>query len=271
MVDSIRSPDKYATDFDPFAYFEHYYSSAAMEDGTRLSLFALPIFARVIAKSTSEEQRQTLIDIGAGPTVYSALCFRDVVKRIYLTDYTEQCLNVLSDWVEGKCSYDWEAAINVIRRSEGVEPGVKDYVGGVVKKTREVIRAGGIYHVNVHVNPCCLRLAEQQFDILVSIFCLESACSTYEEYVRAMGNMLQLLRPGGHLILGSVLELDSYDSGRSILFSLLHLTEEAIYEALEKHQMDMSSLKKYVLYSEGVMILCVTKTETVKDMKSSNV
>lgn len=61
--------------------------SESMENGTRLSLFALPTFAYTIANAHPERKGWTLADIGAGPTVYSAICFRDVVDRAYLADY----------------------------------------------------------------------------------------------------------------------------------------------------------------------------------------
>ncbi|KHJ99428.1 hypothetical protein OESDEN_00571, partial [Oesophagostomum dentatum] len=55
-----------------------------------------------------------------------------------------------------------------------------------------------------------------QVDILVSIFTLESACQTYTEYCNCVKNMLKHLRSGGRFVLGSVLEEDSYNSGKNV-------------------------------------------------------
>lgn len=59
-------------------------------------------------------------------------------------------------------------------------------------KTREVLLAGGLAHVDVHRPACSLdsSLDVQQFDVLVSVFCLESACSSHEQYRNAMANMV---------------------------------------------------------------------------------
>lgn len=90
--------------------------SKALDDGTRLSLFALPMFAYYIQARIPEESRQSLIDIGAGPTVYSAISFRDVVKRVYLTDYVEKSLTMLDDWLYQRTQFNWKKAIQVIAR-----------------------------------------------------------------------------------------------------------------------------------------------------------
>lgn len=41
-------------------------SSEAMSQGNRISLFVLPNFAEVIRKTTPEDKRLTLLDVGAG-------------------------------------------------------------------------------------------------------------------------------------------------------------------------------------------------------------
>ena len=61
---------------------------------------------------------------------------------------------------------------------------------------------------------------------------------------------LSLLRPGGYLILGSVIDDVIYNSGisqvgDSKLFSLLNLSEEFIEELFAKEHMNMASLHKY--------------------------
>lgn len=87
-----------------------------MEDGTRLCLFALPAFAAFLEKNVPEDQRRRLVDIGAGPTVYSAVCFRNVVKEIYLTDFLQQNLDHLDDWINERRAFDWKPVVQVIAR-----------------------------------------------------------------------------------------------------------------------------------------------------------
>lgn len=74
------------------------------------------MFAHIIAKRLPEDKRVSLIDIGAGPTVYSAISFRNVVKRVYLTDFVDKSLTMLDDWLYQRTPFSWEKAIRVIAR-----------------------------------------------------------------------------------------------------------------------------------------------------------
>ncbi|KAK6014971.1 hypothetical protein OSTOST_19632 [Ostertagia ostertagi] len=67
------------------------------------------------------------------------------------------------------------------------------------------------------------------------------------------------LRPGGRLVIGSVLGDDSYNSGNQVIFSLLSLTEQQIMSALAKAGIDLNTVKKYVLDEDGVIFLMATK------------
>ncbi|VDM45158.1 unnamed protein product [Toxocara canis] len=261
--EKIFFPEHYETKFDPYAYLTHYYSRKALDDGTRLSLFALPTFARIIEREMREDERQSLIDIGAGPTVYTAICFRDVVKRVCLTDFLQKNLDILNDWLDRKRTFDWSPLIRIVCRMEGECLVNGDEVHDIEEQARSLVTAGGIYHADVTTSPCCQRerLPIQQFDILVSVFCLESACTNYESYCQAMANMLELLRPGGRLIIGSVLDEDRYVSGKSTVFSLLALSEEEIRLAAEKNDIDMQSARKFVLEDDGVMFFIATKNQ----------
>lgn len=114
-MEKTHKPDDYEHDFDPDAYLKHYFAREAIEDGTRMSLFALPVFAYSMLQSMPPQERETLLDIGAGPTVYTALCFRDTVNTVYLSDYLEQNLQVLRQWRNNSSAYDWKPTIKVIK------------------------------------------------------------------------------------------------------------------------------------------------------------
>uniref|UniRef100_A0A914EJM4 Methyltransferase type 11 domain-containing protein n=1 Tax=Acrobeloides nanus TaxID=290746 RepID=A0A914EJM4_9BILA len=138
-------------------------------------------------------------------------------------------------------------------------------VNQVEEKTRNVVLNGGIVHANVHHHEVLDKnvFRDQKFDILVSIFCLEGACSTYDEYVKAFNNIILLIRPGGCLILGSVIEDTTYNSGitkigNPKIFSVLYLSEKQIFNCIEATGLfDMSTIRKYSL--ESVMFLMVVK------------
>ncbi|CAI5446769.1 unnamed protein product [Caenorhabditis angaria] len=259
--EAVLQPKDYCKLFDPDAYLQFYFSQNAIEDGTRVSLFALPVFAQIMIQQMRPTERETLLDIGAGPTVYSALCFRDVCRQIHLADYVERNLEVLRKWVrkEPSESVDWQPTIRVIKRTEGGPPPTNQVCEEVEEKARGLVKSGGIHFADVHQFDVVPEMQGVLVDVLVSIFTLESACKNYEEYRQCVKNMMRHLRSGGRFIIGSVLEDNVYNSGSKTIFHLLNLTEEIVIEALEEAGLDTKNAKKYVLDGEGVMFMMCTK------------
>lgn len=87
-----------------------------MSQGNRISLFILPNFVEIIRKTVPAEQRKSMLDIGAGPTIYSAVCFRNIVEKIYLADYLDSNLNLLNEWLEKRLDFDWQPVIKRIAK-----------------------------------------------------------------------------------------------------------------------------------------------------------
>ncbi|TKR57677.1 hypothetical protein L596_030347 [Steinernema carpocapsae] len=262
---AVFQPNDYDKHFDPQAYLQFYYSSESMSQGTRVSLFVLPIFAQILKETIPEKERSSLIDMGAGPTIYSAICFREVVSRIYLTDYVQNNLDVLESWLTKSKPFDWSGVVKVVLRNEGSRPMPDDKISEIIETVRQKVNNGGIFQADVHnENVIPFNKNKIVFDLMVSVFCLEAACSNFDEYKVAMRNMTKLIRPCGRLVLGSVTEDSSYvsgvsSSGQSTVFHLLHLTEEQIEECLEDCDFDLSTMRKYALNNEGVLFLMIKK------------
>lgn len=200
------------------------------------------------------EERMTLLDVGAGPTIYVALSFREAVERIWLSDYVEMNLEKLREWIKETSTFDWSGVIRSVARSEGILPIDQQKAKQMETEARWRVNAGGIvlgdvHHPGVLTDPTVS--APPTYDVVVSIFCLESACSDYESYCRAMRNIVSLVRPGGRFILGSVIEDTLYQFGRTNRFVLLYLTEEVILSAMDQAGIDVASVRKYVLEEDG--------------------
>ncbi|CAD5214682.1 unnamed protein product [Bursaphelenchus okinawaensis] len=263
MEDSVGAtmvfePKDYEEQFNGEAYLQHFYSKDALQDGTRLCLFALPTFAALLEKTCPPEQRLRLLDVGAGPTVYSAVCFRNVVDQVFLSDFLQQNLNHLQDWVYERRAFDWEPVIRTIARCEGQDP-YPNPCEIMEREARNAVLKGGILKSNVH-EPGVLKVPEKLdvFDVIVSVFCLESACTEHDEYEKAFANMTSLLRPEGYLIIGSVIDDDCYTSGinadgRATFFTLLSLTDEQVLGAFERNHIDI--VHRLSLPNEGVCFL----------------
>ncbi|KAI6176540.1 hypothetical protein M3Y97_00809100 [Aphelenchoides bicaudatus] len=259
--ESVFQPADYDNEFDGKAYLELFYSEEAMSHGNRISLFLLPNYVEVIRKTTPADKRITLLDVGSGPTIYSAICFRNIVSKIFLSDYLDSNLEIIRKWLDKKNNFDWTPVIKTIARNEGL-PTTESTFNKIENETRDVLRDGGILHSNVHKKWILGTNPENEFDVLVSIFCLEAACSSMSEYKRALKNMMRLLRSGGYFILGSVLDDDQYVCGvfqdKPKIFSVLNLTEKCIFNALEEAGIDLSTMIRTDLRHQGV-IFCMAK------------
>lgn len=67
----------------------------------------------------------------------------------------------------------------------------------IEEHSRQLVRNGGALRCDVHQRKVFIEEAvgmPSQFDILVSVFCLESACSSKDEYKNALHNMVGPMR-----------------------------------------------------------------------------
>ena len=74
-----------------------------------------------------------------------------------------------------------------------------------------------------------------RFDLVITCLCLEVACTTYEVFHSTVGKVADILKPGGHIIMISVLDESFYQCGvksTSNKFFCLPLTESTILNAL---------------------------------------
>ena len=69
-------------------------------------------------------------------------------------------------------------------------------INAVEEQARKVVENGGIFKADVHLKDILI-LSDQEptdktYDIAVSVFCLESACSTHDEYKKALNNIVSI-------------------------------------------------------------------------------
>ena len=110
---------------------------------------------------------------------------------------------MLQSWIEEKNSFDWS---NVCTWITSIEGGAEKPMI-MQAQAREKMRA--VLEVNVHKqpvvqsvhykSPTCTHIPEQ-FDVVTTVFCLEYASETLEEYSGAVKNATTLIKPGGFLV-----------------------------------------------------------------------
>lgn len=84
-------------------------------------------------------------------------------------------------------------------------------------------------------------------DCLVSCFCLESVSPDLAAFIRALGNIGGLLRPGGHLLLIGALGESYYFGGPGVTIPVVPLTEAQVCESLKEKGYTLIRLEVYTL------------------------
>ncbi|KAI1727879.1 NNMT/PNMT/TEMT family domain-containing protein [Ditylenchus destructor] len=215
--------------FNPSDYLEGFYSTAKEDGAMQMVLFFLPgILYRLPNKVID------LLDLGAGPTVYIPIAVRHRAENIYTSDYAKQNREKLIEWIKNQSNFDWKNVCNWIANIEvrGENPAQMQQIA------REKMRA--VFKVNVHqdeviqgveyvTKPEFRENIPKYFDAVITVFCLEYASETWEEYRKAVKGATSLIKPGGYLIQGGVMEANEYSFGNK-RFKCHYLTKEQILE-----------------------------------------
>ncbi|VDM59279.1 unnamed protein product [Angiostrongylus costaricensis] len=243
--------------FDPFAYLESFYKTASEDTAMRIVLFFLPgILYRLPTKV------KTVLDLGAGPTIYVPVALRNKALQIFTSDYAQVNRDVLQSWVEDRSTFDWSDVCGLISSIESLD----EPPAAMQEKARNKVMA--VLEVNVHEMPVVRSVHWQRksseipnkFELVSTVFCLEYSCETTDEYNRAVRGACSLIEDGGYLIQGGVLDATSYSFGGKT-FKCHRLNRSHIEEALKANGMTTKSDDgfKFIAHDD-VFILISRKT-----------
>uniref|UniRef100_A0A915ESH3 Uncharacterized protein n=1 Tax=Ditylenchus dipsaci TaxID=166011 RepID=A0A915ESH3_9BILA len=216
----------HATEFDPIEYLEGFYVSHKEDGAMQTVLFFLPgILYRL------PDKVETLLDLGAGPTVYIPIAVRHRAKNVFTSDYAQ-------GWIQGESKFDWTSICKWLANIESTSESPEE----MIKEARKNMRA--VLKVNVHEDQVIQDVEfkmdsvviPKQFDVVTCIFCLEYAGETLKEFKKAVKGATSLIKPGGYLIQGGVLHADEYGFGGK-RFSSHPLTREQLVNALAENGM----------------------------------
>jgi SAM-dependent methyltransferase len=182
-----------------------------------------------------------LVDIGAGPTIYVPLIFRHRVDRIYSADYASiNRHRLIQWWTNDGSSFDWTAICKWLAKIEDNERETPVDMQRYAREKMGAIVAVDVLNDRMIFDPSLTHPTgaqlPNQFDVIVTIFCLEYATETTAEYRRAVRNALRLLKPGGYLVQGGVLNARQYSFGGK-RFRCHCLSERELVECLRENDM----------------------------------
>jgi SAM-dependent methyltransferase len=175
---------------------------------------------------------QTVLEFGGGPCLWSALLLAQYFNKIWFCDFTPSNLQCVQDWLDEKSdAFNWKPFFNYIL---DIKQGHHDNEIEYETKLRSALQNGQIFRCDVNgKNSLFIDDSvnnEQQFDMIYSSCCLESACSSYDIFRQTIRRLSDLLKPGGLLLIcnyrNSTLYVFNGDK-----FTDLPLTEEIIRTA----------------------------------------
>ncbi|KAM9032680.1 nicotinamide N-methyltransferase-like [Sarcophilus harrisii] len=227
MESNFTPKDAYLSHFNPRIYLESYYTlapSPSKED--QILKFILRKLSDIF--SPDKIKGDLLIELGSGPTIYQFLSACELFKEIVVTDYADQNLKEINQWLKKEPgAFDWSPVMKYVCELEGDRDKWTDKEEKLREKVKQLLKS------DVTQSQPLGSVSLPQADCLLTIYCLETACKDLPTYQQALKNISKLLKPGGTLVLFSVLK-GHYYMVENYKFSCLPLTPEEIKGALDK-------------------------------------
>lgn len=241
----LLTRDDYPETFDSKAYLTAFYSKSDNEPAMKLVLSQLPSVAERVCRDLRPGCGR-LLDVGSGPTIHVACAFRNKMDEIYLSDYLAQNREELTRWMRGEGKFDWTNIVTFLSIMEGqaeerhrMEDAARMKVAGILPC--DIFQP--------HVVPESIRA---DFDVVTTFFCIEYATVDSEEYRKAIRNVVGLLKPGGYLVMGGVMN-STWCSFGAVKYSCFTLTEQVMFSALNEAGIDVDDQETLRYYNHDDM------------------
>ncbi|XP_030077012.1 nicotinamide N-methyltransferase [Microcaecilia unicolor] len=225
MESEVTSHETYQKHFDPKVYLETYFageSGLLSSDG--YMKFMLENMFKIF--TSGEVQGDILINIGFAPTIYQLLSACESFTEIIITDFMDQNLQEIESWLkEEPGAFDWSAVVKHACELEGDREKWSEKEAKVRGTVKRVLKCD-VTQSNP-LEPLVLPPA----DCLLTFLSLEAACKDRDTFCCALKNISSLLKPGGDLVMGGLLDATNYMVGERKFYSLL-LDEEFLKKAI---------------------------------------
>ncbi|MFH4976862.1 hypothetical protein AB6A40_003571 [Gnathostoma spinigerum] len=252
----LYAANEHNTKFDALEYLNGFYSSATNDLAMQTVLFFLPGLCYCLPESI-----RTLLDLGAGPTVYIPITLRKRAERIYTSDYAECNRKILTKWANSELSFDWGNICDWIEKIEASNESAEEMQSLTRRKLKAVLQVNVFNESvieSVHFQNDPNEKIPRQFHVVASIFCLEYASETYEQYQTAVRHTVGLIETGGYLVQGGVLNENEYSFG-DCRFRCHKLTRSQVIGTLKECGMETNKGVNFKLIVSNDIFLLVSR------------
>ncbi|KAM3922652.1 nicotinamide N-methyltransferase-like [Leptodactylus fuscus] len=213
MATSFSSQQSYIDEFNPKDYLQTYYEPG---EGTLLGEWTDFVLKNLHETFTLGGVRgETVLDFGTGPSIYQLLSACEVFDNIIVSDFLEQNRAEFQKWLKkDPDAFDWTHIIKSVCELEGNGDDVEEKAEKLRSKVKEVLKCDALKE-NPY-DPVVL----PPVDCLLSCLCLEAPCKDMKSFCNVLKNFQDLIKPGGHLMILSVMNSTFYYVGKSYFSSL---------------------------------------------------
>ena len=238
----------------PGDYLREYYSTEKIAEDE------IYIFKFILQFINFHGRFKEMLDFGSGPTIHHIIPFEPYVRKVYIADYLDSNLREVDKWVNGKeGAHDWrpyfEGSIKIEKQKLN-ERLITSRIKSLKKKTH-LLKADIFKARPINLN--------KKFVLVTSFYCVECTTSSKVTWKKAIKNILNLVAPGGWILMSSLRKAKFYRSG-DMIFPSANIDEKDLYRELKKCGFDRKTIDIRVHYikqwrNEGFnsIIICKAK------------
>ncbi|XP_013378780.1 nicotinamide N-methyltransferase [Lingula anatina] len=221
----LHDGEEYHSLFDTQAYLKEYYRSDLPHIGYVENRDESKLFTY---RALSGVKGEMVLDLGSGPSINNHISAANWFNELIFSDFTASNREALQKWKDGEMDvFDWDPAFKHVAGLEGDEIMWETDKENFRKKMTD------IYACDVRKDNPLHPVICEPFDCVTSFFCLEQACGDGTDFEQVIKNVSSLLKDGGVLILGNVLDETRYKIG-GVWFRTLGVGKETIIKGVEK-------------------------------------
>ena len=192
--------EEYHEKFDTQAFLKCYYTSPTIP----FKIFPLPHLYSFYQSLDNKSLK--ILEVGAGPCIAYVISAAPYASEIILSEYTEQNCKAIQQWLDKSAdAHDWKPFFKHI--VVDVEGGEETDIAAREEMLQSSIKA--VIPCDVAKDMPLPTEYMKQYDVVLSILCLENACQTRDDYVPVLKRLAHLLKPDGKLFLYHVERVDS--------------------------------------------------------------
>ncbi|KAG8569250.1 hypothetical protein GDO81_014318 [Engystomops pustulosus] len=235
MQTPYSTSQTYIEEFDPLDYYQTYFAPGQGIFELQWTEFVLRNLHETFGPGGLKGD--VLIDFGAGPTIYHLLSACEAFNTIITSDFLAQNREQLEKWLrKDPDALDWTHIVKYVCDLEGNSDHLDKKEETLRRKVTKVLKCDALAEKPYGAEPM------PQADCITSCLCLEVPCKDLETFTNILKKLKELLKPGGHVVIQSVLKCSFYYVGKK-RFSSLSLSEDELEKAFREAGYEIVKIK----------------------------